>query len=89
MRNLTFGEAMVSIILAIILIPLAVMMFHGETDSKPTTQAAVPCEFCEGACTLFNKTACTTDHKEAPSYYYYTYECSQCGNKFTIEIVQE
>ena len=88
MRNLTFGEAMVSIILAIVLIPLAVMMFHGETDSKPTTQAVVPCEFCEGACKLFHKTACETDHK-APDYYYYTYKCEKCGNEFTIEIIQE
>lgn len=88
MKNLTFGEAMVSIILAIILIPLAVMMFHGETDSKPTTQAVVPCEFCEGACKLFHKTACETDHN-APDYYYYTYKCEKCGNEFTIEIIQE
>ena len=88
MRNLTFGEAMVSIILAIILIPLAVMMFHSETDSKPTTQAVVPCEFCEGACKLFHKTACETDHN-APDYYYYTYKCEKCGNEFTIEIIQE
>lgn len=88
MRNLTFGEAMVSIILAIILIPLAVMMFHGETDNQSTTQAVVPCEFCEGACKLFHKTACETDHN-APDYYYYTYKCEKCGNEFTIEIVQE
>lgn len=88
MRNLTFGEAMVSIILSIILIPLAVMMFHSETDSKPTTQAVVPCEFCEGACKLFHKTACETDHN-APDYYYYTYKCEKCGNEFTIEIIQE
>ena len=88
MRNLTFGEAMVSIILAIILIPLAVMMFHGETDNQPTTQAVVPCDFCEGACKLFHKTACETDHN-APDYYYYTYKCEKCGNEFTIEIIQE
>ena len=88
MRNLTFGEAMVSIILAIILIPLAVMMFHGETDNQPTTQAVVPCEFCEGACKLFHKIACETDHN-APDYYYYTYKCEKCGNEFTIEIIQE
>lgn len=88
MRNLTFGEAMVSIILAIILIPLAVMMFHDETGNQPTTQAVVPCEFCEGACKLFHKTACETDHN-APDYYYYTYKCEKCGNEFTIEIVQE
>ena len=79
---------MISIILAIILIPLAVMMFHGETDNQPTTQAVVPCEFCEGACKLFHKTACETDHN-APDYYYYTYKCEKCGNEFTIEIIQE
>ena len=56
--------------------------------SKPTTQAAVPCEFCEGACKLFHKTACETDHN-APDYYYYTYKCEKCGNEFTIEIIQE
>ena len=88
MRNLTFGEAMVSIILAIILILLAVMMFHGETDNQSTTQAAVSCEFCEGACKLFHKTACETDHN-APDYYFYTYKCEKCGNELTIEIIQE
>ena len=88
MRNLTFGEAMVSIILAIILIPLAIMMFHGETDNQPTSQAIVPCEFCEGACKLSHKTACKTDHN-ALDYYYYTYKCEKCGNEFTIEIIQE
>ena len=57
--------------------------------NKPTTQqAVVPCEFCEGACKLFHKTACETDHN-APDYYYYTYKCEKCGNEFTIEIIQE
>ena len=88
MKPKTFGEAMLSIILAIVLIPLVVIAFHGETDSKPTTQAVVPCEFCEGACKLFHKTACETDHN-APDYYYYTYKCEKCGNEFTIEIIQE
>ena len=88
MKLKTFGEAMLSIILAIVLIPLAVIAFHSETDSKFTTQAVVPCEFCEGACKLFHKTACETDHN-APNYYYYTYKCEKCGNEFTIEIIQE
>ena len=88
MKPKTFGEAMLSIILAIVLIPLVVIAFHGETDSKPTTQAVVPCEFCEGVCKLFHKTACETDHN-APDYYYYTYKCEKCGNEFTIEIIQE
>ena len=59
-----------------------------RTDNQPTTQAVVPCEFCEGACKLFHKTACETDHN-APDYYYYTYKCEKCGNEFTIEIIQE
>ena len=88
MKPKTFGEAMLSIILAIVLIPLVVIAFHNETDSKPTTQAIVPCEFCEGACKLFHKTACKTDHN-APDYYYYTYKCEKCGNEFTIKIIQE
>ena len=88
MKPKTFGEAMISIILSIILIPPMVIAFHGETDSKPTPQAAVPCEFCDGACKLFHKTACETDHN-APNYYYYTYKCEKCGNEFTIEIIQE
>ena len=88
MKPKTFGEAMLSIILAIVLIPLVVIAFHNETDSKPTTQAIVPCEFCEGACKLFHKTACKTDHN-ALDYYYYTYKCEKCGNEFTIEIIQE
>lgn len=88
MKPKTFGEAMLSIILAIVLIPPMVIAFHGETDSKPTIQAAVPCEFCEGACKLFHKTACETGHN-APDYYYYTYKCEKCGNEFTIGIIQE
>ena len=67
-------------------ITIACIMFIN--DNKPTTQAVVPCEFCEGACKLFHKTACETDHN-APDYYYYTYKCEKCGNEFTIEIVQE
>ena len=88
MKPKTFGEAMISIILSFILIPPVVIAFHNETDSKSTIQAAVPCEFCEGACKLFHKTAYETDHN-APDYYYYTYKCEKCGNEFTIEIIQE
>ena len=88
MKSKTFGEAMVSIILAIILIPLIIIAFHGGADSKTTSQAIVPCEFCEGACKLSHKTACKTDHN-APDYYYYTYKCEKCGNEFTIKIIQE
>ena len=56
--------------------------------SKPTTQAAVTCEVCEGACTVSHKVACKTAHN-APNYYYYTYKCTQCGYEFTVEFVKE
>ena len=89
MKNLTFGEAMVSIILAIILIPLIVLTFCSKTDSKPTPQGSISsCEFCEGACKLFHRTACGTIYN-TPNYYYLTYKCEVCGNEFTIEIIQE
>ena len=75
------------LIYSLALLALAVMVLISDIN-KPTIQAAVPCEFCEGACKLFDKTACKTDHN-APDYYYYTYKCEKCGNGFTIEIIQE
>lgn len=83
MKNIFKGV----LIYSLALLTLAVMVLISNMN-KPTTQAVVPCEFCEGACKLFHKTACETDHN-APDYYYYTYKCEKCGNKFTIEIVQE
>ena len=83
MKNIFKGV----LIYSLALLTLAVMVLISNMN-KPTTQAAVPCEFCEGACKLFKKTACETDHN-APDYYYYTYKCEKCGNEFTIEIIQE
>ena len=83
MKNIFKGV----LIYSLALLTLAVMVLISDM-SKPTTQAVVPCEFCEGACKLSHKTACKTDHK-APDYYYYTYKCEKCGNEFTIEIIQE
>ena len=83
---------MKNILKGVLIYLLAVLTIAGimliSDMSKPTIQAVVPCEFCEGACKLFHKTACETDHK-APDYYYYTYKCEKCGNEFTIEIIQE
>ena len=83
---------MKNILKGVLIYLLAVLTIAGimliSDMSKPTIQAVVPCEFCEGACKLFHKTACETDHT-APDYYYYTYKCEKCGNKFTIEIIQE
>ena len=75
------------LIYSLALLALAVMVLISDMN-KPTTQAAVSCEFCEGACKLFHKTACETDHN-APDYYYYTYKCEKCRNEFTIESIQE
>ena len=83
MKNIFKGV----LIYSLALLTLAVMVLISNI-SKPTTQATVPCEFCKGACKLFRKTACETDHN-APDYYYYTYKCEKCGNEFTIEIIQE
>ena len=83
MKNIFKGV----LIYSLALLTLAVMVLISNM-SKSTTQAVVPCEFCEGACKLSHKTACETDHN-APDYYYYTYKCEKCGNEFTIEIIQE
>ena len=83
MKNIFKGV----LIYSLVLLTLAVMVLISNMN-KPTIQAVVPCEFCEGACKLFHKTACETDHN-APDYYYYTYKCEKCGNEFTIEIIQE
>ena len=83
MKNIFKGV----LIYSLALLTLAVMVLISNMN-KPAIQAVVPCEFCEGACKLFNKTACETDHN-APDYYYYTYKCEKCGNEFTIEIIQE
>ena len=83
MKNIFKGV----LIYSLALLTLVGMVLISEMN-KPTEQAAVTCEFCEGACELFNKTACETAHN-APNYYYYTYKCEKCGNEFTIEIIQE
>lgn len=87
MKPKTFGEAMLSIILVIIFMPLMIIAFSNEQETK-TTQAAVPCELCKGACKLCQETAWETNCN-APNYYYYTYKCEECGNEFTVEIIKK
>ena len=87
MKPKTFGEAMLSIILVIIFMPLMIIAFSNEQETK-TTQAAIPCELCEGACKLCEETAWETNCN-APNYYYYTYKCEECGNEFTVEIIKK
>ena len=93
MKHFTFDDVIEviarAIIMLTILIPLIVIDLHSETDSKSTPQASVSsCEFCEGTCKLFHRTACETNYN-TPNYYYLTYRCEVCGNEFTIEIIQE
>ena len=87
MKPKTFGEAMLSIILVIIFMPLIIIAFSNEQETK-TTQAAVSCELCDGACKLCQETAWETNCN-APNYYYYTYKCEECGNEFTVEIIKK
>ena len=83
---------MKNILKGVLIYLLAVLTIAGimliSDMNKPTPQAAVPCEFCEGACTVSHKVACKTAHN-APNYYYYTYKCTQCGYEFTVEFVKE
>ena len=83
MKNIFKGV----LIYSLALLTLTVMVLISDMN-KPTPQAAVPCEFCEGACTVSLKVACKTAHN-APNYYYYTYKCTQCGYEFTVEFVKE
>ena len=77
----------ISLIIVITFVVLSIITLSDNQGTK-TTQAAVPCEFCEGACTVSHKVACKTAHN-APNYYYYTYKCTQCGYEFTVEFVKE
>ena len=83
MKNIFKGV----LIYSLALLTLTVMVLISDMN-KPTPQAAVPCEVCEGACTVSHKVACKTAHN-APNYYYYTYKCTQCGYEFTVEFVKE
>ena len=77
----------ISLIIVITFVVLSIIAFSDNQETK-TTQAAVVCEVCEGACTVSHKVACKTAHN-APNYYYYTYKCTQCGYEFTVEFVKE
>ena len=77
----------VSLIIVITFVVLSIIAFSDNQETK-TTQAAVTCEVCDGACAISHKVNCKTAHN-APNYYYYTYKCKDCGNEFTVEIVKE
>ena len=42
------------------------------------------CPECGGFCKLTSHTRVTSGHREAKDYYYYSYECTECGNAFTL-----
>ena len=77
----------ISLIIVITFVVLSIIALSDNQGTK-TTQAAVACEACNGACTVSHKVACKTAHN-APDYYYYTYKCTQCGYEFTVEFVKE
>ena len=77
----------ISLIIVITFVVLSIIALSDNQGTK-TTQAAVTCEVCEGACTVSHKVACKTAHN-ASNYYYYTYKCTQCGYEFTVEFVKE
>ena len=87
MKSKAFGTGIVSLIIVITFVVLSIIAFSDNQGTK-TTQAAVVCEVCNGACAISHKVACKTAHN-APNYYYYTYKCTQCEYEFTVEIVKE
>lgn len=42
------------------------------------------CRECGSPCKLTNHTRVTSGHREAKDYYYYSYECTECGSTFTL-----
>ena len=87
MKSKAFGTGIVSLIIVITFVVLSIIAFSDNQGTK-TTQAAVVCEVCNGACAISHKVNCKTAHN-APNYYYYTYKCKDCGNEFTVEICQK
>lgn len=42
------------------------------------------CRECGSSCRLVSHTRLTSAHRGATDYYYYSYECIECGYTFTI-----
>ena len=87
MKSKAFDTGIVSLIIVITFVVLSIIAFSDNQETK-TTQAAVTCGVCNGACAISHKVDCKTAHN-APNYYYYTYKCKDCGNEFTVVIVKE
>ena len=84
MKSKAFGTGIVSLIIVITFVVLSIIAFSDNQGTKTTTQAAITCEACNGACAISHKVDCKTAHN-APNYYYYTYKCTECGKEFTVE----
>ena len=79
--------SIISLIVVITFVVLSIIALSDNQGTK-TTQAAVACEACNGACAISHKVDCKTAHN-VPNYYYYTYKCKDCRNEFTVVIVKE
>lgn len=72
-------KKLVAVIVSVVAVLLFVTGCSNQTDR---------CSECGGSYKLTNHTRLTSDHKEAHDYYYYTYECVECGHEYTLEIVK-
>lgn len=70
-------------LIAVIVSVVAVLLFITGCSNQSDR-----CSECGGSYKLTNHTRLTSDHKEAHDYYYYTYECVECGHEYTLEIAK-
>lgn len=69
-------------LIAAIVVVIVALLFTGCNNQSDR------CAECGGAYRLTNHIRLTSDHKEAHDYYYYTYECVECGHEYALEIVK-
>ena len=70
-------------LVAVIVSVVAVLLFITGCSNQSDR-----CSECGGDYRLTNHIRLTSDHKEAHDYYYYTYECVECGHEYTLEIAK-
>ena len=87
MKSKAFSTGIISLIIVITFVVLSIIAFSDNQGTK-TTQAAIVCEVCNGACAISHKVDYKNENNET-NYYYYTYKCKDCGNEFTVEICQK
>lgn len=66
-------------VITVLAILVMVLALAGCSNSDVNT-----CRECGGFCKLTSHTRVTSGHREAKDYYYYSYECTECGSTFTL-----